>query len=138
MSIEVALQPWDCCSASSAWWWELLHSTPGEIAAYECFVLCKSIGNKLVLSQRFRGFPFSFFFVFLSEKLCRLCSYDVGVLQVFISLRSYCYQKAEQCLLDKAGGEKLRGFTEEVFNRAKNEICAPKQCSPNYWARLKC
>lgn len=138
MLIEVALQPWDCRCASSAWWWKLLHSTPGEIAAYECFVLCKSIGNILVLSLRLRGFPFSFFFCFLSEKLCRLCSYDVGVLQVFISLRSYCYQKAEQCLLDKAGGEKLRGFTEEVFNRAKNEICAPKQCSPNYWARLKC
>lgn len=101
-------------------------------------MLCKSIGNILVLSLRLRGFPFSFFFVFLSEKLCRLCSYDVGVLQVFISLRSYCYQKAEQCLLDKAGGEKLRGFTEEVFNRAKNEICAPKQCSPNYWARFMC
>lgn len=82
-------------------------------------------------------FPF-FLFFFLSEKLCRLCSYDVGVLQVFISLRSYCYQKAEQCLLDKAGGEKLRGFTEEVFNRAKNEIRAPKQRSPNYWARFMC
>lgn len=63
MSIEVALQPWDCCCASSAWRWELLHSTPGEIAAYEYFVLCKSIGNILVLSLRLWGFSFLFFFI---------------------------------------------------------------------------